>query len=37
MEVAVIVRREEVGVLKFGVLGEEPRRTGTVNFSDDER
>jgi hypothetical protein len=36
MEVAVIVHREEVGIAKFGVLGEEPRRSGTVNFSDDE-
>lgn len=37
MEVAVIVRREEVGFAKFGVVGEEPRRSGTVNFGDDER
>jgi hypothetical protein len=36
MEVAVIVRRQEVGVAQFGVLGEEPRRSGTVNFTDDE-
>lgn len=36
MEVAVIVRREEVGYAKFGVVGEETRRSGTVNFSDDE-
>jgi hypothetical protein len=25
-----------VGVAKFGVVGEEPRHSGTVNFSDEE-
>jgi hypothetical protein len=36
MELVVTVRREEVGRLKFGVLGEEIKRSGTVSFSDDE-
>ena len=37
MEMVVTVRRQEVGRLKFGVLGEEKRRSGEVSFSDDER
>jgi hypothetical protein len=36
MELAIIVHREEVGVTKFGVVGEEPRRSGNINFTDDE-
>lgn len=36
MELVVTVRREEVGRLKFGVLGEEIKRSGEVSFSDDE-
>ena len=37
MELVVVVRREEVGKLKFQVLGEEERRSGQVSFGDDER
>jgi hypothetical protein len=36
MELVVTVKREEVGKLKFGVLGEEIKRSGEVSFSDDE-
>jgi hypothetical protein len=36
MELVVTVKRAEVGMLKFGVLGEEIKRSGTVSFSDDE-
>lgn len=36
MELVVTVRRAEVGRLKFGVSGEEVRRSGVVSFSDDE-
>jgi hypothetical protein len=36
MELVVTVKREEVGRLKFGVLGEEIKRSGQVSFSDDE-
>jgi hypothetical protein len=36
MELVVTVKREEVGKLKFGVLGEEIKRSGTVDFGDDE-
>jgi hypothetical protein len=36
MELVVTVKREEVGRLKFGVLGEEIKRSGEVSFSDDE-
>lgn len=36
LELVVTVKREEVGRLKFGVLGEEIKRSGTVDFSDDE-
>src|SRR5262245_54111384 len=36
MELVVTVRREEVGRLKFGVLGEEIKRSGEVSFSDAE-
>jgi hypothetical protein len=37
MEMVVTVKREEVGRLKFGVVGEEIRRSGEVSFSDGER
>jgi len=37
MELIVTVRREEVGRLKFGVVGEEAKRSGEVSFSDNER
>lgn len=37
MELVVVVRRQEVGKLKFQVLGEEERRSGQVSFGDDER
>jgi hypothetical protein len=33
MELVVTVRREEVGKLKFGVVGEEKKRSGVVDFS----
>jgi hypothetical protein len=36
MELVVVVRRQEVGRLKFGVIGQEYRRSGTVTFSDEE-
>jgi len=36
LELVVTVKREEVGRLKFGVLGEEIKRSGEVSFSDDE-
>jgi hypothetical protein len=36
MELVVTVKREEVGKLKFGVLGEEIKRSGEVSFSDEE-
>lgn len=36
MELVVVVRRQEVGRMKFGVLGQEVRRSGTVNFSDED-
>jgi hypothetical protein len=36
MELVVVVRRREVARMKFGVLGQEYRRSGTVTFSDDE-
>jgi hypothetical protein len=36
MEVVVSVRRSEVGSMKFGVMGEEPRRSGKVEFTDEE-
>jgi len=36
MELVVTVRRAEVARLKFGVVGEEPKRSGTVSFEDDE-
>lgn len=36
MELVVTVKRNEVGKLKFGVLGEEIRRSGQVSFSDEE-
>jgi hypothetical protein len=37
MELVVVVKRQEVTRMKFGVLGEEKRRSGVVEFSDDER
>lgn len=37
MEMVVTVRRAEVGRMKFGVVGEEIRRSGEVSFSDKER
>lgn len=37
MELVVVVRRQEVSRLAFGVVGQEVKRSGTVNFSDDER
>jgi hypothetical protein len=37
MELVVTVKREEVGRLKFGVVGEEIQRSGEVSFSDKER
>ena len=36
MELVVVVRRREVSRLKFGVVGQEIRRSGTINFSDEE-
>jgi len=36
MELVVVVRRQEVARMKFGVIGQEYRRSGTVTFSDDE-
>ncbi|HET8933071.1 MAG TPA: hypothetical protein VFN67_06525 [Polyangiales bacterium] len=36
MELVVTVKRAEVGTLKFGVLGEEIKRSGQVSFSDEE-
>jgi hypothetical protein len=36
MELVVTVKREEVGKLKFGVLGEQIKRSGEVSFSDAE-
>jgi hypothetical protein len=36
MELVVTVKRAEVGTLRFGVLGEEIKRSGQVSFSDDE-
>jgi hypothetical protein len=37
MEMVVTVMRSEVGRLKFGVIGEEIKRSGEVSFSDKER
>lgn len=37
MELVVTVKRQEVARMKFGVLGEEIKRSGEVSFSDDER
>jgi hypothetical protein len=37
MELVVTVKREEVGRLKFGVVGQEIQRSGEVSFSDTER
>ncbi len=36
MELVVVVRRQEVGRLEFGVLGQAVKRSGTVTFSDEE-
>jgi hypothetical protein len=36
LELVVTVKRQEVGTLKFGVMGEEIKRSGQVSFSDDE-
>lgn len=35
MEMVVTVRHEEVGTLRFELRGEEPRRTGMVDFTDE--
>jgi hypothetical protein len=37
MEMVVTVRRAEVGRMKFGVVGEEAKRSGEVSFGDSER
>jgi hypothetical protein len=37
MELVVTVKRAEVGRYKFGLVGEEIRRSGEVSFGDDER
>jgi len=37
MEMVVTVHREEVGRHKFGLVGEEIRRSGTVDFGEDEK
>jgi len=37
MELVVTVRRQEVGRVKFGVTGQEIKRSGTVEFGDSER
>jgi hypothetical protein len=37
MELVVTVKRAEVGRMKFGVVGEEIKRSGEVSFSDKER
>jgi len=37
MELVVTVRREEVGRVKFAVVGQEIQRSGEVSFSDTER
>jgi hypothetical protein len=36
LELVVTVKHQEVGTLKFGVMGEEIKRSGQVSFSDDE-
>jgi hypothetical protein len=36
MELVVTVKRAEVGTLRFGVMGEEIKRSGQVSFSEDE-
>lgn len=36
MEIVVTVRRQEVGTARFDMVGEEIRRTGTVDFSEEE-
>lgn len=37
MELVITVRRQEVGRLKFGVVGQAVKRSGVVSFSDNER
>ena len=37
MELVVTVRRQEVGRMKFAMVGQEKRRSGVVSFSDKER
>ncbi|HMI93487.1 MAG TPA: hypothetical protein VK509_19075 [Polyangiales bacterium] len=37
MELVVTVKRAEVGRMKFGVIGEEIKRSGEVSFDDKER
>ncbi|MDH5671013.1 MAG: hypothetical protein OEZ06_02630 [Myxococcales bacterium] len=37
MELVVTVKRQEVGRMKFGLVGEEVKRSGEVSFSDSER
>ena len=36
LELVVTVKRQEVATLKFGVMGEEIKRSGQVSFSDEE-
>ncbi|MGD8862570.1 MAG: hypothetical protein PVI30_21345 [Myxococcales bacterium] len=36
MQLVVTVKRQEVGRLKFNVVGQEKRRSGVVSFGDDE-
>ena len=37
IELVATVRREEVGRLRFNIVGEEIKRSGEVSFSDSER
>jgi len=37
MELVVTVKRQEVGRVKFGVVGQAVRRSGVVSFGDNER
>ncbi|HEY8429439.1 MAG TPA: hypothetical protein VIL20_13735, partial [Sandaracinaceae bacterium] len=36
MEMVVTVQRQEVGSVRFELIGEEPRHTGQVDFTDEE-
>lgn len=36
LELVVTVKHAEVGTRKFAIAGEEPKRTGVVNFSDED-